>query len=185
MLSLVHKMSSEQITMKTASLIPEGPVTSGWLAEVRSWFKGNIRSAFQGIQGNHRVESTKEDAYVSIEEQFVAKIQKGTSAYSQGDLSRAIQLFSAAIALKPLSADAYYYRGLARSHRNDFEAAIEDFTLAVCIEPDNLLIYHSRANAYAKMGDTESALKDLSEATRLNPPVASSEAIDEQAEEVA
>lgn len=81
-------------------------------------------------------------------QQPITKIDKSPSAerfanegeylFNQKDYLGAINKYSAAIRIKPTFANAYFYRGAAKSSLKDYHGAIEDLDKAIQInEPDN------------------------------------------------
>ncbi|MXZ02087.1 tetratricopeptide repeat protein, partial [Candidatus Poribacteria bacterium] len=93
---------------------------------------------------------------------------------AQGDLSRTLQLYAAAmedctnaIRLTPKDADAYDNRGWAYFHLGKaetarghiekaadlYEKAIEDYTHAIKLNPEHPYAYRNRANAKFRLGN--------------------------------
>ena len=91
--------------------------------------------------------------------------------YLEGDYEKAIECYTAAIALDPNDADAYNGRGSLYFYRfKMYGRAIADYTKAVEIDPLFRGAYGRRANAYEKIGEYEKAIADYTrELTNANP----------------
>jgi tetratricopeptide (TPR) repeat protein len=95
---------------------------------------------------------------------------RGLAKKALEDFTGAFEDFNQAIEANVCYAEAFYERGLIRTHRlNDDEGALEDFDKAIELEPSYVDAYYSRAVLKATLKDTEGALQDLSEAIRLDP----------------
>lgn len=88
-------------------------------------------------------------------------LNRGLARYEQHDYERAIQCFSAAIALAPHEPDAYFYRGNAHRHNNRLDAAIADYGAAIRRDPSFAIAYYNRAMARKMMSDYAGAIDDL------------------------
>ena len=98
---------------------------------------------------------------------FWAHIGEGAC---QVGLSRNIDArgsYTAAIAIWPEVAFAYYNRGLVSLQLGDADAALEDLNKAAEITPDNPELYWQRARAYQMKDRPADGLRDLEEAVRL------------------
>lgn len=68
-------------------------------------------------------------------------------------------------AQRPISADEYSQRGIARFEKNEFEGAIADFTKAIELKGQNLeFCYYFRGIALYRLGKLDDAIADLSKA---------------------
>ncbi len=61
--------------------------------------------------------------------------ENGLQAIYAGDLTKAEDLLTKAIARDPLHAEAYFHRGKARWQSNNFPAAINDFNKTLELNP--------------------------------------------------
>lgn len=77
--------------------------------------------------------------------------------------------FERALALNPLSADAYHGRGLAHHAAGDFAAAIRDFDVALELSPSFVEALRSRATARLYQGDLAAAIRDFDAELRRVP----------------
>lgn len=100
---------------------------------------------------------------------FKNALLKGIEEFETGDLINSIDSLSAAIALNPESAEAYYYRGMAYSSFEYTELALADFTKAIDINSNYAEAYYERGSAKFDIQDTKGAVEDLRMARKLNP----------------
>lgn len=71
--------------------------------------------------------------------------------------------------LKPILAEIYYFRGLARQKNAPvYESVIQDFSQAIALNADNNTYYTARGVAYFDAGDETNAKKDFTKALELN-----------------
>lgn len=87
---------------------------------------------------------------------------KGITYENQDNFEEAIQLYSKAIALKPLSAEAYGYRANAYMTTLNYENAIADATKAISIKPTSVVFHHLRANCFFETKNYKNAISDYS-----------------------
>ena len=86
--------------------------------------------------------------------------------YQTGDMERAIESFSQAIALQPGNANVYSGRGEAYMRKGDAQKAIADFSMHIKLvgdiqaKPNVASVYLARAQAYERVGDTPNAMAD-------------------------
>jgi len=83
----------------------------------------------------------------------------GEVYHERGDLTRAMNEFTAAIHLKPNS-DAFYQRGEVYESLGRHQQAIEDYVAAIHEQPDAPYFYRARAMSREAMGDREGAEED-------------------------
>ena len=99
----------------------------------------------------------------------------GKAYHNEGRFTEAIEAFRKALELKPIWADAYYYRGLAylkMDAYNMLENAINNFYYALTIDPFFAEAYFARGIIYLKKGSRDKAIEDFSQAIRLKPDYA-------------
>ncbi|MFW5793309.1 MAG: tetratricopeptide repeat protein [Bacteroidota bacterium] len=97
---------------------------------------------------------------------FREGVQKGVNK----NYDEAISLFSEAIELNPIYAEAFLYRGLALNEIRDFESAIKDFTICIELDPEfSDQAHFFRGVAKVQEGKYNSAIQDYSTAIQLNP----------------
>ncbi|MEM7189083.1 MAG: tetratricopeptide repeat protein [Pseudomonadota bacterium] len=91
------------------------------------------------------------------------------NAYSKlGDLQKAIDDYTQAIALKSTDASSYYNRGNAYSDLKEHDKAIYDFSQAIKIEPDFAHAYGNRARERVELKQYELALVDYNLALKFD-----------------
>ena len=83
------------------------------------------------------------------------------------DALRDIETCTQSIRINPISAAAFFNRGLSYQRLGDRQAAIGDFADAIRINPQYAEAYQSRGLACADLGDKKAAVQDLREAARL------------------
>ncbi len=97
----------------------------------------------------------------SREQRGAAHINRGQHLYESQKYDRAIEDFTAAIALKPKRlAMAYSNRGNAYFMTGDDKAAIENYTRAVDVDSDYAAAYTARGLLYEKSGNLKKARAD-------------------------
>ncbi len=115
-------------------------------------------------------------AQTSMEE-----INKANSIFAEGvkmgvnkDFEQALYFFNEAIEIYPLYAEAFLYRGIAKTELRDYEGAVKDFNISIEIDPGySDQAYYFRGLARYLNEDYEEAIQDLSLAIRLDPHYAS------------
>jgi tetratricopeptide (TPR) repeat protein len=96
-------------------------------------------------------------------------LNKGITAYTNGKIEEAIDLFSKALGKNPNFAGAYNNRGVSLDEKGDYDGAIKDYNKAILIDPNYSDAYNNRGNSRAKKGDYDGAIVDCTEAIRINP----------------
>lgn len=91
-----------------------------------------------------------------------------TQALSEKDPSKAIELYTKVIELKPDFEAAFYNRGMFRAEMKDFTGAMEDYNEAIKLDPNDSDAYNNRADLWLEMGETEKALEDINTAIRID-----------------
>lgn len=86
-----------------------------------------------------------------------------------GDNIAAIELFSKAILLDTMYADAYNNRGSVYSTLKNYEKALIDFNKAIAIQSNDPLYYYNRAITKIKMGKPRLALTDYDKIIEISP----------------
>ena len=90
-----------------------------------------------------------------------AAINRGRTAFSEARFDDAIDEFSAAIALRPKAAQAYYRRGLALTARGQRDQAELDYRQAHALAPDSAAIQEALARLYVDDGRYQRAINAL------------------------
>ncbi|MBI5492357.1 MAG: tetratricopeptide repeat protein [Deltaproteobacteria bacterium] len=103
----------------------------------------------------------------------IAYINRGMAYEDRGLFDKAIEDYTAGIALNTGFADSYVNRGSAYNGLGEYQKAIEDFNRALELKPDFMEAYYNRGLAELKTGDFKDAINDLNEAIRINPEMPS------------
>ncbi|KAM4535433.1 hsc70-interacting protein [Fundulus diaphanus] len=90
------------------------------------------------------------------------------NALGEGDLQKALDLFTEAIKLNPRLAILYAKRASVYIKMQKPNAAIRDCNRAISINPDSALPYKWRGKAHRLLGHWEEAAKDLATACKLD-----------------
>ncbi|CAJ1075851.1 hsc70-interacting protein [Xyrichtys novacula] len=111
-----------------------------------------------------------ENAEVTDEmmDQANEKKMEAINALGEGDLPKALELFTAAIKLNPCSAILYAKRASVFIKMQKPNAAIRDCDRAISINPDSAQPYKWRGKAHRLLGHWEEAAKDLATACKLD-----------------
>ena len=96
-------------------------------------------------------------------------VQAGTDKYRAKDFDGAITDYTRAIETDPKFADAYKFRGLAKSLKGDWKGCLDDINSALGIAPENLDYLSTRAFAQLHLGDFQAANADFATMERLEP----------------
>jgi len=102
-------------------------------------------------------------------DQAYAFLERGISRNADGDVSGALQDYTAAIRIKPEYAAAFYHRGTARQQIGDLKGAICDYDDSLRLDKGDAITYRGRGTARQASGDLEGAIQDYNESLRLNP----------------
>ncbi|GAB1605045.1 hsc70-interacting protein-like [Argonauta hians] len=113
--------------------------------------------------GDESVEPTDEMLTLANE-----KRNEALDALSNGDLEKAIELFTIAIKNNPTSANQYAKRASVFVKMLKPNAAIKDCEKAILLNPDSAQPYKWRGKAYSQLGKWELAYQDLSTACKLD-----------------
>ena len=110
---------------------------------------------------------------VSVKADAGDLVRAGVQARERGELDRAIDYFSRAIAgggLTPaVLARLMIVRGVTYDMKNDLPRAIDDFGSAIKIMPHLAEAFIDRGLSWARVPDPARAIADFSEAARLDP----------------
>jgi tetratricopeptide (TPR) repeat protein len=96
----------------------------------------------------------------------LAHMALGLTYRDRGDLTRAMNEFTAAIALHP-NADGFYQRGQVRERLGEHQLAIQDYDAAIHEQPDAPHFYLARALSRDAIGEHEQAEQDRRKAAQI------------------
>jgi tetratricopeptide (TPR) repeat protein len=82
---------------------------------------------------------------------------KAYQLHMKGEVDRALELYDQSLALHP-TAEAYTFRGWAKSFNRDFEGAIEDCHLAIDLDPEFGNPYNDIGAYFLELGEPEDAV---------------------------
>jgi tetratricopeptide (TPR) repeat protein len=111
-----------------------------------------------------RLIKTQPEAYIYV--------NLGITKLASGDPRGAILDHSQAIELNPNYANAYSFRGNAKSRLGDNLGAISDHDRAIKIDGNNSINYYNRGIAKYKAGDKQGAIEDFDRAIAIDPEYA-------------
>ncbi|KAG7239414.1 hypothetical protein INR49_028885 [Caranx melampygus] len=117
----------------------------------------------QDMEGFENTEVTDEMMDLANEKKMEA-----INALGEGDLQKALDLFSEAIKLNPCVAIMYAKRASVYIQMQKPNAAIRDCDKAISINPDSAQPYKWRGKAHRLLGHWEDAAKDLATACKLD-----------------
>jgi tetratricopeptide (TPR) repeat protein len=92
-----------------------------------------------------------------------------SSEIANGNVERALQLFSELLAVDPNSADAYNQIGYYHAYRGDYEKAIENLKKYQFMAPDQANPHDSLAEIQAYSGRYDEAIANLKRALAVKP----------------
>jgi len=96
--------------------------------------------------------------------------QEGINSGVEGDFKTATEHFSKAIEKRSSFAEAYLFRGLARTETGDFEQAVKDLTICMELDPNfSDQAYYFMGNAKSGMKKYKEAIDDYTLAIYKNP----------------
>jgi suppressor of tumorigenicity protein 13 len=93
---------------------------------------------------------------------------KAAASYSNGEFEDAINFYTQAILLNPISALFFAKRAQSFLKLKKPNAAIRDCNHAIKLNPDNASAYKFRGRAHRLLGNWEDAAKDLRQACKLD-----------------
>jgi predicted O-linked N-acetylglucosamine transferase (SPINDLY family) len=91
------------------------------------------------------------------------------SLQQQGQLERAIELYSACVGEAPERAEGYYKRANALNGLGRFEAALEDYDTAIRLNPAYAYALCNRGSVLERLGRLDGALASYDRALALDP----------------
>lgn len=146
---------------------PEAPVDSeSEESEIEIDNEGVIEPDADELQEMEDIEDV--EVTEEMMDQANEKKMEAINALGEGDLQKALDLFSEAIKLNPCVAIMYAKRASVYIKMQKPNAAIRDCNRAISINPDSAQPYKWRGKAHRLLGHWEEAAKDLAIACKLD-----------------
>ena len=109
------------------------------------------------------------DQAIKVAPSSKAYANRGMIFKKEGDIQKALKMFSQAISMDDNQTDALINRANVYYSQQKYRSAIADYSRCIVVEPDNDKAYANRGAAYLAIGLTDSALVDLNRAIELDP----------------
>ena len=115
-------------------------------------------------KGNLCFMAIKEDMiYVPLNE------WRANAFANSGKYSEAIVDYTRVVVRSPLSADAFYNRGVSHSALGNVQMAIADYTSAIAIRPNLASAYKNRGIAFFRLKEYQKAILDFTQFLKSEP----------------
>lgn len=92
--------------------------------------------------------------------EFDRLTDEGWSLYEADEFAKAIDVYTQALAIRPLDAHALWQRSIVYYEMENYEGAIADLDKAISINPEDAAYYFYRANSYTALGQVDKAIAD-------------------------
>lgn len=96
-------------------------------------------------------------------------LQRGDIYFQLHEFEKAVHDYSAALAIKPELAEAYFGRGMALGRLGNVREGIADLSIFLEYRPDSSIGYTKRGVRFLWIGERDNAARDLQKAIALNP----------------
>ena len=96
-------------------------------------------------------------------------VKRGDIHFQLHEFDKAVADYSAALALKPNLAEAWFGRGMALGRTGKVREGISDLSQFLALRPQSSVGYTKRGVRYLWIGEREHAERDLQKAIALNP----------------
>ncbi|KAJ8912917.1 hypothetical protein NQ315_017247 [Exocentrus adspersus] len=145
---------------------PEGIVESDPESELEFDMSGCVEP--DKLDGNQKMGDPSKEVSEEDCDKADEKRMEAMSQLSEGNIEKAIELFTEAIELNPQSALLLAKRGQAYLKLTKPNACIRDCTRALELNCDSAAAYKFRGRAYRLLGEWELAAKDLRQACNID-----------------
>ncbi len=177
--SFFSKIQAEALELTTESLFtrsstpPGGPPVSK-----ESLFSETLDTLLLDALTAHNLQQYSQaiDLYTKILERKPKKairalvyVHRGMAFFGESNYEKALEDFTAAIALDPENPRTYYYRGVVQRFRKDLHAALMDFNRSLDLDPYHFDSLFSRSQVYFGLGNLVQAMEDCRRALALKP----------------
>jgi serine/threonine protein kinase/Tfp pilus assembly protein PilF len=100
---------------------------------------------------------------------YTQAMRRGEQQVKDNDYPAALQSFSQALTLRPLSGQAHYSRGLAYQHLEQYDAAMRDYNDALRAEPKSALAHIGLGGCLVRLHRDDDAMQEFQQAIFLKP----------------
>lgn len=145
---------------------PEEPIESDPESELEFDMTGCVEP--DKLDDNQKMGGPSREVSEEDTDKADAKRMEAMSQLSEGNIDKAIELFTEAIELNPNSALLFAKRGQAYLKLTKPNACIRDCTRALELNCDSAAAYKFRGRAYRLLGEWELAAKDLRQACNID-----------------
>ena len=105
--------------------------------------------------------------YQGIHQSAYTEFHKGKTWENNRDYQKALEHYTASIALSPQQPAAYNNRGNVYSEMGNYRFAIADYERALSFDPEHPLVLHNLGNAYQQQGNYDRAVDCYSRSLTL------------------
>ncbi|MEO6590315.1 MAG: tetratricopeptide repeat protein [Pyrinomonadaceae bacterium] len=118
---------------------------------------------------NSDASNIKTEKTVENQENFTALFNRGLIYMVLGSYLKAINSFSGAVKINPVSSEAFFQRALAHEKSGDYEETLEDYSTVIKLDPSNFAAFYRRGMNRFGPDRFKYVLEDLSRAIELKP----------------
>jgi len=106
-----------------------------------------------------------------LAEDFTGLVDKGNSAYTEGDFKTALEYYHRAEVERPETPELHYNIGTALYQDQKFEEALDKMQKALVTEDieQEAFTHYNTGNVYYRMGDYQNAIQSFQRSLELNP----------------
>ena len=111
----------------------------------------------------------KTEKTVENYENFTALFNRGLIYLVLGNYLKAINSFSGAVKINPVSSEAFFQRALAHEKSGDYEEMLEDYSTVINLDPSNFVAFYRRGINRFGPDRFNYVLEDFNRAIELKP----------------